>query len=112
MPDKAAELETVKQAIEVQVNCKRDCPASSSATQASEVVRSPVKELISSLAPRRRPVRVSHSALNCARATEYASRLPPVSRFAAAVGHGEKIQKVIAKLGAFFERFFGLSALR
>ena len=26
MPDKAVELETVKQAIEVQVNCKRDCP--------------------------------------------------------------------------------------
>jgi type I restriction enzyme R subunit len=36
--------------------------------------------------------------------------LPPVSRFAAAGGHGEKKQNVIAKLGAFFERFFGLSS--
>ncbi|MHA7306515.1 type I restriction endonuclease subunit R [Arthrobacter sp. TMN-49] len=36
--------------------------------------------------------------------------LPPVSRFSAAGGHGEKKQAVIAKLGAFFERFFGLSS--
>lgn len=35
--------------------------------------------------------------------------LPPVSRFAADGGHGEKKQRVIQKLGAFFERFFGLS---
>ncbi|WP_448711946.1 type I restriction endonuclease subunit R [Microbacterium profundi] len=34
--------------------------------------------------------------------------LPPVSRFAADGGHGEKKQRVIAKLGAFFERFFDL----
>ncbi|WP_437771351.1 type I restriction endonuclease subunit R [Arthrobacter sp. KNU40] len=38
--------------------------------------------------------------------------LPSVSRFSAAGGHAEKKQKVIAKLGAFFERFFGLSSLR
>lgn len=36
--------------------------------------------------------------------------LPPVSRFSADGGHGEKKQRVIQKLGAFFERFFGLSA--
>ncbi len=34
--------------------------------------------------------------------------LPPVSRFAAGGGHGEKKQRVLSKLGAFFERFFGL----
>ncbi|HMR47689.1 MAG TPA: hypothetical protein PKE40_00510 [Arachnia sp.] len=36
--------------------------------------------------------------------------LPPVSRFAGGGGEGEKKQRVIQKLGAFFERFFGLSA--
>ncbi|SEA76159.1 type I restriction enzyme, R subunit [Bowdeniella nasicola] len=36
--------------------------------------------------------------------------LPPVSRFSADGGHGEKKQRVIQKLAAFFERFFGLSA--
>lgn len=36
--------------------------------------------------------------------------LPPVSRFSASGGHGEKKQRVLTKLGAFFERFFGLSA--
>lgn len=36
--------------------------------------------------------------------------LPPASRFAAGGGHGEKKQRVIQKLGAFFERFFGLSS--
>ncbi|OJZ69944.1 DEAD/DEAH box helicase [Mycobacterium paraffinicum] len=36
--------------------------------------------------------------------------LPPVSRFAAGGGHGEKKQRVLTKLGAFFERFFGLSS--
>ncbi|WP_306900539.1 type I restriction endonuclease subunit R, EcoR124 family [Arthrobacter sp. B1I2] len=36
--------------------------------------------------------------------------LPPVSRFSAAGGHGEKKQSVIAKLGVSFERFFGLSS--
>jgi type I restriction enzyme R subunit len=36
--------------------------------------------------------------------------LPPVSRFAADGGHGEKKQRVVQKLGAFFERFFGLSS--
>ena len=36
--------------------------------------------------------------------------LPPASRFAADGGHGEKKQRVIQKLGAFFERFFGLSS--
>ncbi|KZE39182.1 type I restriction endonuclease subunit R [Microbacterium sp. T32] len=36
--------------------------------------------------------------------------LPPVSRFAVDGGHGEKKQRVIRKLGAFFERFFGLAA--
>jgi len=34
--------------------------------------------------------------------------LPPVSRFAADGGHGEKKQQVLSRLGAFFERFFGL----
>lgn len=34
--------------------------------------------------------------------------LPPASRFSADGGHGEKKQRVIQKLGAFFERFFGL----
>jgi len=37
--------------------------------------------------------------------------LPPVSRFAPSGGHGEKKQRVIQKLGAFFERFFGLSSV-
>ena len=32
--------------------------------------------------------------------------LPPASRFSAAGGHGEKKQRVLARLGAFFERFF------
>lgn len=36
--------------------------------------------------------------------------LPPVSRFSAEGGHAEKKQRVLAKLGAFFERFFGLGA--
>lgn len=36
--------------------------------------------------------------------------LPPVSRFSPDGGHGEKKQRVIAKLNAFFERFFGLSS--
>jgi type I restriction enzyme R subunit len=36
--------------------------------------------------------------------------LPPVSRFSASGGHGEKKQLVLTKLSAFFERFFGLSA--
>lgn len=34
--------------------------------------------------------------------------LPPASRFSAKGGHGEKKQRVLTKLGAFFERFFGL----
>jgi type I restriction enzyme R subunit len=37
--------------------------------------------------------------------------LPPVSRFSADGGHGEKKQRVIEKLGAFFERFFGLGSI-
>ena len=36
--------------------------------------------------------------------------LPPASRFTADGGHGEKKQRVIAKLATFFERFFGLSS--
>ncbi|WP_344210544.1 type I restriction endonuclease subunit R, EcoR124 family [Kribbella sancticallisti] len=36
--------------------------------------------------------------------------LPPASRFSAAGGHGEKKQRVLARLGEFFERFVGLSA--
>ncbi|WP_066518347.1 type I restriction endonuclease subunit R [Curtobacterium ammoniigenes] len=35
--------------------------------------------------------------------------LPPASRFTGAGGHGEKKERVISKLGDFFERFFGLS---
>ena len=35
--------------------------------------------------------------------------LPPVSRFSAKGGHGEKKLRVLVKLGAFFERFFGIS---
>ena len=35
--------------------------------------------------------------------------LPPASRFAADGSHGEKKQRVLARLGQFFERFFGLS---
>ncbi len=34
--------------------------------------------------------------------------LPPVSRFSPDGEHGEKKQRVLAKLGEFFERFFGL----
>lgn len=34
--------------------------------------------------------------------------MPPVSRFSPDGGHGEKKQRVLAKLVAFFERFFGL----
>ena len=36
--------------------------------------------------------------------------LPPASRFSADGGHGEKKQRVVQKLGDFFERFFGLSS--
>ncbi len=35
--------------------------------------------------------------------------LPSVSRFSPDGGHGEKKQRVLARLGAFFERYFGLS---
>lgn len=34
--------------------------------------------------------------------------LPPISRFSAEGGHGEKKQRVLTKLGEFFDRFFGL----
>ena len=37
--------------------------------------------------------------------------LPPASRFTSDGGHGEKKQRVIQKLVAFFERFFGLSSV-
>lgn len=37
--------------------------------------------------------------------------LPPVSRFSAAGGHGDKKQRVISKLNVFFERFFGLASI-
>lgn len=36
--------------------------------------------------------------------------LPPVSRFSSDGGHGEKKQRVLARLSAFFERFLGLSS--
>ncbi len=36
--------------------------------------------------------------------------LPPVSRFSPDGEHGERKQRVLAKLGEFFERFFGLGA--
>ena len=36
--------------------------------------------------------------------------LPPVSRFSAGGIHGEKKQRVLTKLAAFFERFFSLSS--
>ena len=36
--------------------------------------------------------------------------LPPASRFSADGRHGEKKQRVIEKLGTYFERFFGLGA--
>ncbi|WP_144628801.1 type I restriction endonuclease subunit R [Arthrobacter woluwensis] len=35
--------------------------------------------------------------------------LPPASRFAGNGGHGEKKQRVLAKLGEYFDRFFGLA---
>ena len=38
--------------------------------------------------------------------------LPPASRFSAGSGHSEKKQRVLAKLSAFFERFFGLNSRR
>lgn len=37
--------------------------------------------------------------------------LPPVSRFASDGGHGTKKQRVVERLGAFFERFFDLVAV-
>lgn len=36
--------------------------------------------------------------------------LPPASRFSASGGHGEKKQRVLCRLGEFFDRFFGLSS--
>jgi type I restriction enzyme R subunit len=36
--------------------------------------------------------------------------LPPVSRFSATGGHGEKKQRVLTRLAEFFDRFLGLSA--
>jgi type I restriction enzyme R subunit len=36
--------------------------------------------------------------------------LPPASRFSAGGGHGETKQRVLARLGEFFDRFFGLSS--
>jgi type I restriction enzyme R subunit len=38
--------------------------------------------------------------------------LPPVSRFSPDGGHGAKKQRVLARLGTFFERFFSLSSER
>ncbi|MDO8915332.1 MAG: type I restriction endonuclease subunit R [Coriobacteriia bacterium] len=38
--------------------------------------------------------------------------LPPASRFSPDGGHGEKKQRVLEKLGGFFERFLGLGAHR
>jgi type I restriction enzyme R subunit len=38
--------------------------------------------------------------------------LPPVSRFSPDGGHGEKKQRVLARLGEFFDRFFGLGGER
>lgn len=35
--------------------------------------------------------------------------MPPLSRFSADGGHGEKKTRVLARLGTFFERFFGLA---
>jgi hypothetical protein len=42
--------------------------------------------------------------------TAIAKVLPPASRFSAKGGHGEKKERVLEKLGAFFERFFGRSS--
>lgn len=42
--------------------------------------------------------------------TEITKVLPPVSRFSPGGDRAEKKQRVIQKLGAFFERFFGLGA--
>ncbi len=42
--------------------------------------------------------------------TAITSVLPPASRFFADGGHGEKKQRVLTKLAAFFQRFFGLSS--
>jgi type I restriction enzyme, R subunit len=36
--------------------------------------------------------------------------LPPTPRFSAGGGHGEKKQRVLDRLGEFFERYFGLGA--
>lgn len=36
--------------------------------------------------------------------------LPPTSRFSSEGGHGQLKERVVAKLGAFFERFFGLGS--
>jgi len=36
--------------------------------------------------------------------------LPPASRFDPHGGHSEKKQRVLARLGEFFERFFGLGS--
>jgi type I restriction enzyme R subunit len=36
--------------------------------------------------------------------------LPPVSRFSSDGGHGEKKQRVLSKLIAFFDRFLGLTS--
>ena len=36
--------------------------------------------------------------------------LPPVSRFSSDGEHGERKQRVLARLGAYFERFFGLGS--
>lgn len=35
---------------------------------------------------------------------------PSASGFSAKSGHGQKKQRVLAKLDAFFDRFFGLSS--
>ena len=36
--------------------------------------------------------------------------LPPVSRFSSDSGHGERKQRVLARLGAFFERFLNMGS--
>lgn len=42
--------------------------------------------------------------------TAIAKVMPPVSRFSSDGSHSEQKQRVLAKLAAFFERFFGLSS--
>ena len=79
------------------------------AQRAAELDASSRRKASSPRRPARSSTRRSATARSRPTGTAITKVLPPASRFSADGGHGEKKQRVLAKLGEFFERFFGLS---